>query len=127
MKAEKEFIHSLIFLEDPMKYDGSQLSHLFAARNFEVYGSSIVAFQGSMEVEAPEMVDLKDIQEEKVKTIIKSKQAIKDIIIADLKSTNSDWESEIFDMRMKMYDVDNFVEKQLNDENDGHIDDDLPF
>lgn len=46
-----------------LKYDGTQLSSLFAYRNFSVQGDSILGFRGECEVLLEEMVDLADVKE----------------------------------------------------------------
>lgn len=47
--------------EESLTYDGHQLSSLFAYKNFQVQGDSIVAFHGPCRVELTEMVDLEDV------------------------------------------------------------------
>ncbi len=49
--------------ELPLKYDGNQLSSLFAYRTFSVQGDSIVGFRGECHVAIEEMVDLADVKE----------------------------------------------------------------
>ncbi|MDA8213245.1 MAG: DUF366 family protein [Clostridia bacterium] len=49
------------WVEDVLKYDGTQLSSLFAYRNFRVQGDSIVAFRGGCQVELRELVDVEDV------------------------------------------------------------------
>lgn len=49
------------WFEKPLKYDGTQLSSLFAYRNYRVQGDSIVAFRGPCQVELKEMVDVEDV------------------------------------------------------------------
>jgi len=49
------------WVEDVLKYDGTQLSSLFAYRNFRVQGDSIVAFRGACRVDLGEMVDVEDV------------------------------------------------------------------
>jgi len=41
-------------------YDGSQLASLWALRNFNVQGDSIVAFTGACNVDLPSLVDVRD-------------------------------------------------------------------
>jgi len=48
------------FIEEVLTYDGTQLSSLWALRNFDVQGDSILSFRGPCMVEIPEMVDLED-------------------------------------------------------------------
>lgn len=48
------------FHNKPLKYDGSQLSPLFAYKNFNVRGDSVVAFQGPCFVKE-HMVDVEDV------------------------------------------------------------------
>ncbi len=45
----------------PTKYDGSQLSSLWAYRNFGVQGDSIVMFRGPCAVSTGKMVDMEDV------------------------------------------------------------------
>lgn len=49
------------WLEQPLKYDGTQLKHLWAYLNFNILGDSIVAFQGSCDVSFDHMVDGEDL------------------------------------------------------------------
>lgn len=51
-----------VFLPEFIKYDGRQLSSLWAFRNFGIQGDSIVAFRGPCHVELTEMVDLADVR-----------------------------------------------------------------
>lgn len=46
----------------PLKYDGTQLSSLFAFRNFGLQGDSILCFRGGCQVALTEMVDLADVR-----------------------------------------------------------------
>lgn len=48
--------------EKEIKYDGRQLSSLWAFRNFGLQGDSIVCFRGGCQVELTEMVDLADVR-----------------------------------------------------------------
>jgi hypothetical protein len=50
------FIHKA-----PLKYDGTQLSSLWAFRTFKIQGDSIVSFCGECEVSLEHMVDLVDV------------------------------------------------------------------
>lgn len=52
------------FISKSIKYDGRQLASLWAFRNFNLQGDSIVAFRGPCHVELTEMVDLADVKEE---------------------------------------------------------------
>lgn len=52
------------WVEESLKYDGTQLSSLFAYRNFRVQGDSIVAFRGPCQVELGKMVDVEDVLEQ---------------------------------------------------------------
>lgn len=52
------------FVSEAIKYDGRQLVSLWAFRNFNLQGDSIVAFRGPCHVELTEMVDLADVKEE---------------------------------------------------------------
>lgn len=47
-----------------IKYDGRQLCSLWAFRNFDLQGDSIIAFRGPCHVALTEMVDLADVKEE---------------------------------------------------------------
>jgi len=51
------------FITQKIKYDGLQLSSLWAFRNFDLQGDSIVSFRGPCHVELTEMVDLADVKE----------------------------------------------------------------
>jgi hypothetical protein len=52
-----------LYIEYPITYNGTQLSSLWAYRNFRVQGDSIVAFRGGCHVELTEMVDVQDVLE----------------------------------------------------------------
>lgn len=49
-------------LQTPLKYDGTQLSSLFAFRSFGLQGDSILCFRGGCQVALTEMVDLADVR-----------------------------------------------------------------
>ncbi len=49
------------WLEKPLKYDGTQLKHLWAYLNFGILGDSIVAFQGPCDISFEHMVDGEDL------------------------------------------------------------------
>jgi len=49
------------WLEQPLKYDGTQLKHLWAYLNFNILGDSIVAFQGPCDISFDHMVDGEDL------------------------------------------------------------------
>lgn len=51
-----------IFLPQPLKYDGTQLSSLWSFRNWNLQGDSIAAFSGPCHVALTEMVDLADVK-----------------------------------------------------------------
>lgn len=50
-------------IKEPLKYDGRQLSSLWAFRNFGIQGDSIVCFRGACQVALTEMVDLADVRD----------------------------------------------------------------
>jgi len=50
------------YVTDTIKYDGTQLSSLWAFRMFGLQGDSIVSFQGPCQVNLAEMVDLEDVK-----------------------------------------------------------------
>ena len=50
-------------LEQPLKYDGTQLASLFGFRNFGLQGDSVVCFRGECDVALTEMVDLADVRD----------------------------------------------------------------
>ncbi len=50
------------FITEIITYDGTQLSSLWAFRNFGLQGDSVVAFRGPCRVNLPEMVDLEDVR-----------------------------------------------------------------
>jgi hypothetical protein len=52
------------FIEQTIPYDGTQLSSLWAFRNFGFQGDSIVCFRGPCRVELPQMVDLEDVRKD---------------------------------------------------------------
>lgn len=49
------------WLEQNLKYDGTQLRHLWAYLNFGILGDSIVAFQGPCDISFDHMVDGEDL------------------------------------------------------------------
>lgn len=49
------------FVEDTVTYDGTQLSSLWAFKNYGIQGDSIVSFRGGCKVELTHMVDLADV------------------------------------------------------------------
>lgn len=53
-------MHS-IFVDKTITYDGTQLSSLWAYKNFALQGDSIVAFIGPCDVKLSEMVDQEDV------------------------------------------------------------------
>lgn len=50
-----------LFLDKPMKYDGSQLAPHFIYKNFNIMGDAIISFIGPCEVKLTEMVDIEDV------------------------------------------------------------------
>ena len=49
------------FIEEEIKYIGSQLSPHWIYKNFKIQGDAIVAFQGECKVNLSEMVDIEDV------------------------------------------------------------------
>ena len=49
------------FIEDEIKYIGSQLSPHWIYKNFNIQGDAIVAFVGECKVDLSEMVDIEDV------------------------------------------------------------------
>lgn len=49
------------YCDKKMEYNGRQLSSLWAYRNFQLQGDSVVSFRGSCRIEFTEMVDLEDV------------------------------------------------------------------
>ena len=49
------------FIEDDIKYIGSQLAPHWIYKNFKIQGDAIVAFIGECEVKLTEMVDIEDV------------------------------------------------------------------
>ena len=49
------------YIEDDIKYIGSQLSPHWIYKNFKIQGDAIVAFKGECEVKLTEMVDIEDV------------------------------------------------------------------
>ncbi len=50
-----------LFIDDEIKYIGSQLAPHWIYKNFNIQGDAIVAFCGECEVKLTEMVDLEDV------------------------------------------------------------------
>ena len=50
-----------LYIEDDIKYIGSQLAPHWIYKNFNLLGDAIVAFTGEMDVKITEMVDLEDV------------------------------------------------------------------
>lgn len=50
------------FIVETITYDGTQLSSLWAFRNFGLQGDSVLSFRGPSRVELSEMVDLEDVR-----------------------------------------------------------------
>lgn len=50
-----------LFIEQPILYDGTQLSSLWAYKNFRLQGDSIVAFVGPCDVQVEKLVDQEDV------------------------------------------------------------------
>lgn len=50
------------FLDETITYDGSQVTSLWAFRDYGLLGDSIVSFRGPCRVELSEMVDLEDVR-----------------------------------------------------------------
>ena len=50
-----------LFIEDEIKYIGSQLAPHWIYKNFKIQGDAIVAFCGECEVKLTEMVDIEDV------------------------------------------------------------------
>lgn len=50
------------FIDETITYDGTQLSSLWAFRNYGLQGDSILSFRGPCRVELSEMVDLEDVR-----------------------------------------------------------------
>ena len=50
------------FIDEEIKYIGSQLVPHWIYKNFEIQGDAIVAFIGECEVKLTEMVDISDIR-----------------------------------------------------------------
>ncbi|MDR1327789.1 MAG: DUF366 family protein [Heliobacteriaceae bacterium] len=49
------------FLEQEIKYDGTQLAPHWIYRNFRIQGDAVAAFKGECEVKLAEMVDIEDV------------------------------------------------------------------
>lgn len=49
------------FINNEIKYDGTQLSPHFIYKNFNLMGDSLISFIGGCEVKLTEMVDLEDV------------------------------------------------------------------
>lgn len=50
-----------LFIENEIKYIGSQLAPHWIYKNFKIQGDAIVAFVGECEVKLTEMVDIEDV------------------------------------------------------------------
>lgn len=50
-----------LFINDEIKYIGSQLAPHWIYKNFKIQGDAIVAFTGECEVKLTEMVDIEDV------------------------------------------------------------------
>jgi len=50
-----------LFIDDEIKYVGSQLAPHWIYKNFHILGDAIVAFEGEMDVKITEMVDIDDV------------------------------------------------------------------
>lgn len=50
-----------LFIENEIKYIGSQLAPHWIYKNFKIQGDAIVAFMGECEVKLTEMVDIEDV------------------------------------------------------------------
>lgn len=50
-----------LFIEEEIKYIGSQLAPHWIYKNFNLLGDAIVAFTGEMDVKIEEMVDIEDV------------------------------------------------------------------
>lgn len=51
----------ILFIENEIKYIGSQLAPHWIYKNFKIQGDAIVAFVGECEVKLTEMVDIEDV------------------------------------------------------------------
>ena len=49
------------YLQEKLKYDGTQLSPHFIYKNYNLMGNAIIAFEGPCEVKLSEMVDIEDV------------------------------------------------------------------
>lgn len=50
-----------LFLNEEMKYDGTQLAPHFIYKNYNIMGDAIISFIGPCEVKLTEMVDIEDV------------------------------------------------------------------
>ena len=50
-----------LFIDDEIKYVGTQLSPHWIYKNFHILGDAIVSFTGEMDVKITEMVDIEDV------------------------------------------------------------------
>lgn len=50
-----------LYIKDNIKYTGVQLSPHWIYKNFNIQGDAIVSFQGAVDVELNEMVDIEDV------------------------------------------------------------------
>lgn len=50
-----------IYLQNQLKYDGTQLAPHFIYKNYHIMGDALVSFQGPCDVKLTEMVDIEDV------------------------------------------------------------------
>lgn len=95
------------FIKEHTNYDGSQLSSLWAFRNFSLQGDSIVAFRGKCDIPLDNMVDLADVM---AKDYIYSEDMLNFII----EFFHLDLEKTIYQQRLFITIIKETLEKTLN-------------
>jgi hypothetical protein len=55
-------MHTYLYIQQPITYDGRQLSPHWLYRQFDLLGDAIAAFTGPCRVDLSEMVDLEDVK-----------------------------------------------------------------
>lgn len=100
-------IFQVRFLEETLKYDGTQLSPLWIYKNYDIQGNALVSFIGSADVTLKNMVDVADI---KAQSPIYSESMVHFLgEFFDL-----DLEKTVFRQRLLMATAKEVLEKKMN-------------
>jgi len=93
-----------IVLEDfnnPIIYNGSQLSSQYTANNYDIIGNSILIFRGGMKLSPKEMIDIKDIlRESHLNEILISSDDSIHLIIEEFDTQPPNLEIEYYRLRI---------------------------